>query len=248
MLRLKYFFVGVSLILSCRFAAGQSSNADLLKQRLEQEKRGKAAAEAAEPPDSEKAAVAIRQLDNPDEKVRAEAVGKLRLLARRVEPNGGQRVQIGDAFAPKVPGLLPELIKAAHDPAPQVRAVAAYALADTQEPLATVTLRELLDDPEARVRLSAACLLTEFHDAAGLPELKRAVEKFQKSTSDLDRYLDGEKVLASLERITTKSFGSVPMNPMLLSDSRKIGPVKQQYQDLFDAWVQWWDWTPPAKP
>ena len=48
MLRLKCFFVGVSLILSCRFAAGQNSNADMLEQRIEQEKRGKAAAEAAE--------------------------------------------------------------------------------------------------------------------------------------------------------------------------------------------------------
>jgi hypothetical protein len=245
MSRLKCFFVGVSLILSCRFAAGQSSNADLLKQRIEQEKRGKAAAEAAEPPDSEKAAVAIRQLDSPDEKVRAEAVGKLRLLARRVERNGGQRVQRGEAFAPKVPGLLPELIKAAHDPAQQVRAVAAYALADTQEPLATATLRELLDDPNERVRLSAACLLTEFHDATGLPELKKAVQKFQKSTSNLDRYLDGEKVLVSLERITTKSFGPIPMNPMLLSDSRKVAPTEQRYQELFDAWVSWWEWTPP---
>jgi hypothetical protein len=248
MSRLKCFLVSVLLIFTCRFAAGQSSNAEMLKQRIEQEKRGKAAAEAAEPPDSEKAAMAIRLLDSPDEKVRAEAVGKLRLLSRRVDRSGGKRVQRGEAFAPKVPGLLPELIKAAHDPAHQVRAVAAYALADTQEPLATATLRELLDDPEARVRLSAACLLTEFHDAAGLPELKKAVQKFQKSTSDLDRYLDGEKVLASLERITTKSFGPVPMNPLLLSDSRKIGPVKQQYQDLFDAWVQWWDWTPPAMP
>ncbi len=114
--------------------------------------------------------------------------------------------------------------------------------------MATATLRELLDDPEERVRLSAACLLTEFHDAAGLPELKKAVQKFQKSTSDLDRYLDGEKVLASLERITTKSFGPVPMNPLLLSDSRKVAPTEQRYQELFDAWVQWWDWTPPAKP
>ncbi len=126
------------LIFTSQFAAGQTTNSDALKQRIQLEKLGKAAAEASEPPDSEKAAVAIRLLDSPDEKVRAEAVGKLRLLARRVDRNGGQRVQRGEAFAPKVPGLLPELIKAAHDPAHQVRAVVAYALADTQEPLAAV--------------------------------------------------------------------------------------------------------------
>ena len=148
--------IGVCLFFICRIAEGQATDSDALKQRIQLEKLGKSAAEATEPPDSEKAAVAIRLLDSPDEKVRAEAVGKLRLLSRRVDRSGGQRVQRGEAFAPKVPGLLSELIKAAHDPEQRVRAVAAYALADTQEPLATATLRELLDDPESRVRLSAA--------------------------------------------------------------------------------------------
>jgi HEAT repeats len=247
MSRLKCFFVGASLILTCRFAAGQSSNADLLKQRIEREKQGKAIAEANEPSDADKAAGLIRLLASADDQVRADAVGKLRVLARRVDRIGGQRVQRGELTEPKVPGLLPEFIKASHDSAENVRIAAAYALADTLDPLSVPPLRDMLADKNDRVRLAAACLLTEFHDASGLPELKNAVRRFQTS-DDVLRYMDGEKVLVSLERITTKSFGPVPMNPLLLSDSRKFAPTKQQYQDLFDAWVQWWDWTPPAKP
>src|SRR6478672_569394 len=85
--------IGVCLFFICRIAAGQVTASDALKQRIQLEKLGKAAAEANEPPDSEKAAVAIRLLDSPDEKVRAEAVGKLRLLSRSVDRSGGQRVQ-----------------------------------------------------------------------------------------------------------------------------------------------------------
>ena len=95
--------------------------------------------------------------------------------ARRVDRFGGQREQRGDVFEPKVPGLLPLFVKAAHDNAEYVRYAAAYALADTLDPAALPTLREMLNDPSRKVRVSAACLLTEFHDASGLPELKKAV-------------------------------------------------------------------------
>ena len=153
----------------------QPPQSDALKQRIQKELEGKKAAEAAEPPVAEQAAALTKQLDSADEKVRDDAVSKLRLLARRVDRFGGQREQRGEVFEPKVPGLLPLFIKAAHDKAEYVRFAATYALADTLDPAALPTLREMLNDPSRKVRVSAACLLTEFHDASGLPELKKAV-------------------------------------------------------------------------
>ncbi len=248
MSRFSYLGIGLSVVLTCRIAAGQGADADAVKQRIQREKLGKVVAEANEPPDAEKAAALIRLLAGADDQARADTVTKLRILARRVDRIGGQRVQRGETVEPKVPGLLPEFIKASHDSAENVRIAAAYALADTLDPLAVPPLRDMLGDKIEKVRLAAACLLTEFHDASGLSELKNAVRRLQTSTDDVDQYFEGEKVLSSLERITTKSFGPVPLNPLLLSDSRKVGPVKKEYQDLFDAWVQWWDWTPPAMP
>src|ERR1051326_8245459 len=126
------------LAAAARPAGAQLNNADraALEIRMQRELRGKAAAEAAGPADAQKAAMFVKQLDNPDEKVRGEAVGQLRLLARRVDRSGGARVQRGDEFEPKVPGLAPPLVKVAHDDSEIVRYAAAYALADTLDPSA----------------------------------------------------------------------------------------------------------------
>ena len=69
---------------------------------------------AAAPPDAalgEKITALVKQLGDADAKSRQEAVTKLRLLARRVDRIGGQRVQRGDEFEPKVKGLVPHLIR-----------------------------------------------------------------------------------------------------------------------------------------
>ena len=52
-------------------------------------------------------------------------------------------------------------------------------------------------------------------------------------------------VLASLERITGKSFGELPhLNPFLNSDSRCAQQSTQRYRELLDAWAPWWAWEP----
>jgi len=51
-------------------------------------------------------------------------------------------------------------------------------------------------------------------------------------------------LLASLERITGKSFGEIPMNPHLCSDTTKIAEYEQRYGELLRIWAQWWAWEP----
>src|SRR6188472_4336367 len=51
---------------------------------------------------NEEISALIADLKSPDAKVRQNAVGKLRLVARRVDKSGGQRIQRGDVFDPKV--------------------------------------------------------------------------------------------------------------------------------------------------
>jgi hypothetical protein len=232
-----------------RPAGAQLNNVDraALQMRKQLELQGKAAAEAAGPTDAQKAAVIVKQLDDPDENVRAGAVTQLRVLARRVDRFGGARQQRGDEFEPKVPGLVPLLVKTAHDESESVRRSAAYALADTLDPEAISSLRELLSDKSEAVRVTAACLLTEFHDASGLGTLKLAVKHFQVLEQHPDRYFEAELVLHSLERITGKSFGPIPMNPSLHSNSETGKAAEKRYQELFQTWNAWWDWQPEAK-
>ena len=54
----------------------------------------------------------------------------------------------------------------------------------------------------------------------------------------------GQRLLASFQRITGKSFGKIPMNPILLSDTRTIAASEKRYRELLDAWAQWWAWEP----
>jgi hypothetical protein len=55
-------------------------------------------------------------------------------------------------------------------------------------------------------------------------------------------------LLASFERITGKSFGRIPMNPLICSDSRQIPKLEKGYHDLLATWAQWWAWEPPGNP
>ena len=105
-------------------------------------------------------------------------------------------------------------------------------------------IRGRLKDESPMIRFHAACLLTEFQDASGLGELKAALKRF-RDQPDAAGVFDRERLLASFERITGKSFGEIPMNPHLHSDSRKAAAAEGRYRELLAAWAAWWDWTPP---
>ena len=196
---------------------------------------------------TKEAAVLLHDLlKDGDAQVRGKAIHGLRMMARRTDRSGGKRVQRGEEFAPKVEGLVPWLIEAADDKAEQNRVGALYALANARDPAAVAELRRRLQDPSDRVRLYAACFLTEFQDASGLPEIRAALQRLckQKPQSNLHYYWEAEILLASLERITGKSFGEIPMLPELCSDSRKSAEYVQRYGELLRTWSQWWAWEP----
>jgi HEAT repeat protein len=165
-------------------------------------------------------------------------------MARRTERIGGKRIQRKPDFAPKVEDLVPHLISAASDKVESNRIAALYALADTREPLAVSELR--LKDPSEKVRLYAACFLTEYQDAAGLPEMRDALARLRRTrpADVLSYYWQAGKLLASFERITGKSFGQIPRNPYLCSVDH--GETKR-YKALLDTWAEWWAWEPKAK-
>jgi hypothetical protein len=194
------------------------------------------------PPLPEDALALIKQLDDPESEVRLEAIRKLRLLARRVDRVGGQREQRGEEFEPKVKGLVPHLIRAAKDEDETNRWSTLYALADTLDPAAIAIIRDSLKDKSERVRFTAACLLTEFKDASGLDELKKALARF--GGKPRNGVFDTERLLASLERITGKSFGPIPADPFLLSDLKLQAASEKRYVELLDIWTVWWDWKP----
>jgi HEAT repeat protein len=199
-------------------------------------------------PMKESAARLCELLDDPDEQVRQQAIASLRLMARRVDRSGGQRVQRGGEFAPQVEGLVPQLIKAAGDKAPRNRVVALFALADTLDPAAIAEIRRRLKDESAEVRFHAACFLTEYQDASGLSELKQMLTRLRSETeSKVTDSFDTERLLACFERITGKSFGPVPMNPGLSSDSRQAQELEQRSKQLLETWAAWWAWEPAAK-
>jgi hypothetical protein len=190
--------------------------------------------------------VLARALKDPDERVRFNAIRGLRLLARRVDRSGEQRRQRGPEHEPAAPGLLMHLLVAAEDDVEANRVLALYALADTCEPAAAAALALALNDPSPQVRLQAACLLTEFDNAAGLPEMKRRLGQLGAESDEFLYYRDAGMLLASFERITGKSFGPVPINPGLSSDTREAERMKQRYHELLDTWSAWWAWEPAA--
>ncbi len=196
----------------------------------------------------ESVALLCELLTDHDEKIRCEAIRGLHGMARRTERIGGKRIQRKPDFAPKVGGLVPYLISAASDKVDSNRIVALYALADTREPLAVSELRKKLKDPSVLVRSLAACLLTEYQDATGLPEMRNALDRLRSINTplalDMLYYHEAERLLSSFERIIGKSFGRIPLNPILCSDTRQIQNIKKQYNILLDTWAEWWAWEP----
>lgn len=206
-------------------------------------------------------------LDDPDERIRRSVVMGLRRMAARLDRTGPERRIVSDRqngtrwiepleesdielyeHEPKVQGLVPFLVKAAGDPSEDVRIAALYALADTREPEAVAALRVRLDDSSDRVRFHAAAFLTEYRDASGLPELKKALARLSNAdpANDFRYYSDVALTIGSFERITGKSFGTIPLNPMLLSSHETMQASVDQYHRLIRAWINWWQWTPDA--
>jgi HEAT repeat protein len=170
---------------------------------------------------------------------------------RTVEPKD-ERNEPPVEFAPKVEGLVPYLVAAANDDVEANRVCAMYALADTRDPRAVAELRARLKDPSEKVRLYAACFLTEYQDASGLTEMQAALARLSQTDpegdhgSNIDYYSQAGIVLASFERITGRSFGLIPMSPYLSSSFEQISRLQRQYKDLVAAWAQWWAWEPPV--
>ena len=185
-------------------------------------------------------------LKDPDEHVRRQAIHGLRMMSRRTDRPGGKRAVRRPDFAPQVEGLVPYLISAADDEFEGNRVSAMFGLADSRDPAAVAELRRRLKDPSQRVRLAAACFLTEFHDASGLPVMRRALDRLRKIDPDdgLRYYWNAELLLASMERITGKGFGKIPLNPSLSSNLNRTPKIKQRYRELLDTWAQWWAWEP----
>lgn len=197
----------------------------------------------ADPPFPADVQALLRDLTDPAAEVRGRALHELRLRARRVDVFGGQRLRRGGEFAPRVPGLVPHLVRAAGDEAEENRVLALYALADTLDPAAVAAVRSRLKDKSEAVRFQAACLLTEFKDASGLDEMKAALKRFRADPKAAGPF-DVERLLASLQRLTGKSFGPIPANPLLASDTRVIAASEARYRELLDTWAAWWDWEP----
>jgi len=80
--------------------------------------------------------------------------------------------------------------------------------------------------------------------------MQAALARLQKTdpNRNIGFYFEAERLLASFERITGKSFGPIPMNPLICSDSRQIPKLEKGYRDLLTTWAQWWAWEPPGKP
>jgi hypothetical protein len=193
----------------------------------------------------ESAAVLSKLLKDRDEGVRGAALHGLRLMAARIDRGGRVGVQAEPAHDPKVSGLVPILIPMADDPASIIRISALYALADTREPDAIAEIRKHLRDQDEKVRLTAACLLTEVHDASGLPELRAALTRLHSPGARQQHlfFYEAEPLLLALGRITGQSFGEVPMNPTVSSNFDQMKELVDEYYRLIDAWAKWAEQT-----
>jgi hypothetical protein len=159
-----------------------------------------------------------------------------------------EKLQGSVEFEPKVEGLVPYLVSVANDPAERNRINVLYALADSRESLAVAEIRNALKDPSEKVRLYAACFLTEYQDASGLLEMQRVLSRLSTTepgpVDEFDYYNQAEMIMASYERITGKSFGQIPMDPGLSSDTTTQGKIRKTYKALLNYWSQWLSWQP----
>jgi len=178
------------------------------------------------------AAVLTKWLKDPDATVRWNALPGLRAMASRTDRIGLTRIQRGPDKPSKVAGLVPALIKAANDSVARVRVGALFALADTREPQAVQEIHKHLNDANAEVRLHAACFLTEYQDASGLAEMLRVLERLRVPEPN---YYEAYMLWASLERITGRSMGEIPMIPAL-SSSHDTSLLRAGYKNGLDAW------------
>jgi HEAT repeat protein len=191
-------------------------------------------------PSREAADSLVALLDHEEVRIRAGAVQNLGRLAASIDRRGVVEVPRGPQFPPLVSGIIQYLVQASADEDPGVRTRALFALADTRRPVARDALAAHLRDPAPHVRLTAACLLTEFHDDAGMKELGLALERLTAPTGTPDprRDTEAEHLLAALTRITGTSLGPIPPQPGVSSVSRKPG-APGPYDELLAKWKTW---------
>lgn len=185
-----------------------------------------------------------------EELLRSSAVHGLRKMARRTNRSGAFRT--GPDFEPQVKGILPYLIFATNDKSEMVRVNALYGLADSRDPAAVPELRKCLNDPSWKIRLLAACFLTEYQDTSGLSEMCKGAKQLQQKPTDviesLEYYQNIELTLASFERITRKSFGDIPRNPLISSDSNAEANASRIYKEFLNEWELWCKEKAPLSP
>jgi hypothetical protein len=193
-------------------------------------------------PSSGSADILVPLLDDPDRAVRLQALKSVRLLASRIHRAGVVNVPETPQFPPAVAGLLPHLIEAANDEDDGFRGLALWALADTREPEAREEIRRHLEDPIGSIRFSAACFLAEFGDNGGLPELRAALERLSRKDAErrAGHYFEAQHLLVSFQRITGVSMGDVPMVPSAASSFVAADRLMQRYDEMLQAWVDWW--------
>lgn len=186
--------------------------------------------------------IVIPYLYDADVGVRLQALKAIRLMASRIRRAGVVNVSREPEFPPAVDGLLPLIVEAAQDEDARIRGLALWALADTREPEAADELRRHLQDPNAGLRFQSACLLAEFGDDSGLPELGRALDRISRDRAETAGtfYADAQHLFVSLERVTGVSMGAVPMVPWLASSFVRMEQLREEYDALLEAWVRWW--------
>jgi HEAT repeat protein len=92
----------------------------------------------------------------------------------------------------------------------------------------------LKDDESSQVRFEAACALAEFYDFSGKEELKKAIPAMHSLAGPaLGR------AVSAIEKISGKTFGLVPLDPILASDTRAIPALRDQRQALLDKLAEW---------
>jgi len=108
--------------------------------------------------------------------------------------------------------------------------------------------RKQLKTGDKATRFEAACSLAACRDVSGLPELKRALERFQTEAAKASfaDYYNLKRLVIAFEQLTGKSFGELPPDPFILSDLAAAEKVKRRWQEVLDAWAKWWAWEPGA--